>query len=225
VADTQNRSLLVRELERLPYQQVWQAMRDFNERRTPQTPDEIWLLEHDPVFTQGQAGKPEHILSLPDNIPLVQSDRGGQVTYHGPGQLIAYPLLNLKRLNIGVRQLVDVIEQSVVTLLEGYDVRAYPKADAPGVYVDEQKVASLGLRIRKGHSFHGVAINFAMDLSPFLAINPCGYLGLQMTQLSQLVATDKLPTFERFRRKYARILGNQLGYSDPSLDFSSRNPF
>jgi len=200
-------------------------MREFNDARDEHTADELWVLEHDPVFTQGQAGKPEHLIALPDSIPLVQSDRGGQVTYHGPGQLIVYPLLRLKRLNLGVRQLVDCIEQSVVNLLGSHNVKAYPKADAPGVYVDERKIASLGLRIRKGHSFHGVAINFAMDLKPFLAINPCGYQGLQMTQLCDLVSKAELPTFERFGRNYVTILAKQLGYAEDALVFSSDKPF
>lgn len=199
-------------------------MREFNESRTEDTPDEFWVLEHDAVYTQGQAGKPEHLLSMPENIPLVQSDRGGQVTYHGPGQLIVYPLLRLKRLDLGVRQLVDHIENSVVALLADYGLVSYPKADAPGVYVSGSKIASLGLRIRKGHSFHGVAINFEMDLAPFKAINPCGYQGLQMTQLGDELDPESMPSFEQFEQNYVRILANRLGYSENSLQFSLSKP-
>ena len=173
----------------LEYQPVWQAMKDFTDNRTPDTPDEIWLLEHAPVFTQGQAGKPEHLLFTGD-IPVVQTDRGGQVTYHGPGQLVAYIMADIKRLNIGPRELVSNIEQSLVDLLKDYDISAYPKSDAPGVYVDESKIASLGLRIRRGYSFHGLALNIKMNLEPFHRINPCGYAGLNMTQLSSLIKTD-----------------------------------
>lgn len=183
---TSPRPLLVKSLGLTEYQSTWQAMRDFTDHRTADTPDELWLTEHHPVFTQGQAGKPEDLLTNSD-IPVVKTDRGGQITYHGPGQLIAYPLLNLKRMKIGVRDLVTGIENSVVALMKHYGVEAAAKADAPGVYVDNQKVASLGLRIRKGCSFHGVAINVATDLAPFRQINPCGYEGLEMVNLRELV--------------------------------------
>ncbi len=179
---------LGRELDYLP---VWQAMKDFTDTRTPDTPDEIWLLEHKPVFTQGQAGKPEHLLFTGD-IPVIQTDRGGQVTYHGPGQLVAYILADIKRLDIGPRELVSRIEQSLVDLLAELGVKAYPKSDAPGVYVDESKIASLGLRIRKGFSFHGLALNVDMNLEPFQRINPCGYAGMNMTQLADLVGDKAL---------------------------------
>lgn len=178
--------VIVRHLGKdLDYQPVWQAMKDFTDRRTPDTPDEIWVLEHTPVFTQGQAGKPEHLLFTGD-IPVVQTDRGGQVTYHGPGQLVAYIMADIKRLGIGPRDLVSKIEQSLVDLLAEYGINAYPKSDAPGVYVDESKIASLGLRIRKGFSFHGLALNIDMDLEPFHRINPCGYAGMNMTQMAGL---------------------------------------
>ncbi|WP_245612906.1 lipoyl(octanoyl) transferase LipB [Pararheinheimera texasensis] len=160
-------------------------MQQFTDQRDDNTFDEIWLLEHPPVFTQGQAGKAEHLL-FPGDIPVVQVDRGGQVTYHGPGQLVAYVLLNIKRRNLGVRQLVNLIEQSIIATLAQNDVEAYAKADAPGVYVDEKKVASLGLRVRKGCTFHGLALNVDMDLSPFSRINPCGYAGMQMVQSKDL---------------------------------------
>ncbi|TCD22800.1 lipoyl(octanoyl) transferase LipB [Pseudomonas sp. IC_126] len=177
----------VRELGLLEYQLAWQAMQRFTNERGPATGDEIWLLQHPPVFTQGQAGKPEHLL-LPGNIPVIQADRGGQVTYHGPGQLVCYLLLDVRRLGIGVRDLVSRIEQSLIELLASYDVQAISKPDAPGVYVGGAKIASLGLRIRNGRSFHGLALNVDMDLEPFGRINPCGYAGMAMTQLADLVA-------------------------------------
>ncbi|WP_438865094.1 lipoyl(octanoyl) transferase LipB [Neptunicella sp.] len=155
-------------------------MQRFTDQRDESSPDEIWLVEHHPVFTQGQAGKEEHLLA-PGDIPVVKVDRGGQVTYHGHGQQMLYVLLNIKRRKLGVRQLVTELENSIVNLLHPYQIEAYPKADAPGVYVGEQKICSIGLRIRKGCSFHGLALNVNMDLSPFLRINPCGYAGLSMT--------------------------------------------
>jgi lipoyl(octanoyl) transferase len=167
----------------LAYEPVWQAMKAFTDFRDEHTQDEVWILQHQRVFTQGQAGKPEHLLFTGD-IPVVQADRGGQVTYHGPGQIPAYIMADLKRLDLGPRTLVDAIETSLVKLLASYDIDAYPKADAPGVYVGESKIASLGLRIRKGYSFHGLALNVDMDLEPFLRINPCGYAGMNMTQMA-----------------------------------------
>lgn len=166
------------------YEPVWQAMKAFTDTRDEHTQDEVWVLEHQRVFTQGQAGKPEHLLFTGD-IPVVQADRGGQVTYHGPGQITAYILADLKRLNLGPRSLVDAIESSLVKLLAQYDIQAYPKADAPGVYVGQSKIASLGLRIRKGYSFHGLALNVDMDLEPFSRINPCGYAGMNMTHMAE----------------------------------------
>lgn len=174
--------LTVRNLGTVPYTQAWQAMQVFTQQRDAQTRDEIWLLEHPPVFTQGQAGKAEHILA-PGAIPVVQVDRGGQVTYHGPGQLMAYLLLDLTRKKIGVRDLVTAIENALVQALAGWNIKAAPRADAPGVYVDGRKIASLGLRIRRGCSFHGLALNVAMDMEPFGRINPCGYAGLAMAQV------------------------------------------
>ena len=176
-----------RELGRMAYEPVWHAMQRFTNERGTSAPDEIWLVEHPPVFTQGQAGKAEHVL-LPGDIPVVQVDRGGQVTYHGPGQLVAYPLVDVRRLGLGVRELVSRIEQSLIDLLAGYGVSAEARADAPGVYVNGAKIASLGLRIRRGCSFHGLALNVDMDLQPFQRINPCGYAGLAMTQLADHVA-------------------------------------
>ncbi|WP_253378201.1 lipoyl(octanoyl) transferase LipB [unidentified bacterial endosymbiont] len=178
--------ILVRHLGLQPYEPVSQAMHDFTDSRTDATADEIWLVEHLPVFTQGQAGKAEHLLMTGD-IPVIQSDRGGQVTYHGPGQQVMYVLLNLKRRKLGVRELVTLLEQTVVNTLAEFAIDAHPRADAPGVYVGEMKICSLGLRIRKGCSFHGLALNINMDLSPFQRINPCGYAGMEMAQMSQWV--------------------------------------
>ena len=180
--------ILVRHLGIQPYEPVSQAMHDFTDMRDDTTPDEIWLVEHMPVFTQGQAGKAEHLLMTGD-IPVIQSDRGGQVTYHGPGQQVMYVLLNLKRRKLGVRELVTLLEQTVVNTLAEYGIDAHPRADAPGVYVGEKKICSLGLRIRKGCSFHGLALNINMDLAPFQRINPCGYAGMEMTQMRQWVDT------------------------------------
>ncbi|MNC13017.1 Octanoyltransferase [compost metagenome] len=178
-------TIQIRQLGLQPYEPVSQAMHEFTDTRDETTLDEIWLVEHERVFTQGQAGKAEHVL-VPGDIPVIQSDRGGQVTYHGPGQQVMYVLLNLKRRKLGVRELVTILEQTVVNTLAELNINAYPRADAPGVYVDGRKICSLGLRIRKGCSFHGLALNIDMDLSPFLRINPCGYAGLEMTQVSSL---------------------------------------
>ncbi len=178
-------NLIVRQLGRQEYMPIWHAMQEFTDTRDEQSADEIWLVEHEPVFTQGQAGKEEHVL-MPGDIPVVKVDRGGQVTYHGPGQQMLYVLFNLRRLKIGVRELVTWLEQSIIDCLKEYDIDAYAKADAPGVYVNDAKIASLGLRVRRGCSFHGLALNVNMDLSPFLRINPCGYAGMEMVQCKDL---------------------------------------
>ncbi|WP_312481948.1 lipoyl(octanoyl) transferase LipB [Stutzerimonas nitrititolerans] len=202
-------SLGVRELGLVEYLPTWQAMQHFTNNRGPQTADEVWLLQHLPVFTQGQAGKAEHLL-LPGDIPVVQADRGGQVTYHGPGQLVGYLLLDVRRLGFGVRELVNRIEHSLIDLLAGYGIEAAAKPDAPGVYVDGAKIASLGLRIRNGRSFHGLALNVDMDLEPFQRINPCGYAGLKMTQLRDLVGpVDFAEVMGRLRGELVK----QLGYT------------
>jgi lipoyl(octanoyl) transferase len=200
-------TLIVRQLGLQPWAPVSLAMHQFTDQRDDATPDEIWLVEHHPIFTQGQAGKSEHLL-MPGDIPVVQSDRGGQVTYHGPGQQVMYVMVNLKRRKVGVRQLVTAIEQTVVETLAQLGVSASARADAPGVYVDGKKICSLGLRIRNGCSFHGLALNVAMDLTPFLRINPCGYAGLEMTQLSQLKPTVQMADIkplliENFARQLA----------------------
>jgi len=185
--------VIVRQLGRQPYEPIFEAMKRFTDERDQNTQDEIWLVEHHAVFTQGQAGKAEHIL-MPGDIPVVQVDRGGQVTYHGPGQQVIYLMLNIKRRKLGVRHLVTAMEEAVVGLLEKYGVTAYPKPDAPGVYVDEKKVCSLGLRIRNGCSFHGLALNVNMDLSPFQRINPCGYAGMEMIDTARLNGPTTLET-------------------------------
>ncbi|CEP35820.1 Lipoate-protein ligase B [Halomonas sp. R57-5] len=192
------------------YLPVWQAMRTLTDTRDAQTPDQFWLVEHDPVFTQGQAGKPEHLL-LPGNIPVVHVDRGGQVTYHGPGQVVLYPLLDVRRGKIGVRDLVTALENAVIDVLSHHGVSARARPDAPGVYVmteaGEAKIASLGLRIRRGASFHGVALNVDGDLAPFLRINPCGYAGMPMTKLADLVV---LPSDHRVGEQLAEALAMRL---------------
>lgn len=204
-----SKRLVIHDLGLREYQDVWHAMSEFTSQRDPDTPDELWLVEHPPVFTQGQAGKAEHLL-LPGEIPVIQSDRGGQVTYHGPGQLVAYPLLNLRRLNFGVRDLVSALEQVLVAVLASYNIEAYAKADAPGVYVQEQKIASLGLRVRRGCSFHGLALNVAMDLEPFQRINPCGYSGLKMTQMKQLITP--VPALKEVQERLVAEFVQKLGY-------------
>ena len=179
--------LIRRPLGLQDYLTTLEAMRAFTDRRDAGTNDELWLLEHPPVFTLGQAGRREHLLD-PGDIPVIQVDRGGQVTYHGPGQLIAYLLLDLRRAGLGVKRLVNLLEQAVIDLLAIYGIDAARRAEAPGVYVADAKIASLGLRIRNGCSYHGLALNVAMDLEPFRRINPCGYAGLAVTQISDLVA-------------------------------------
>lgn len=183
-------------------------MREFTDRRDEHTHSELWLVEHPPVYTQGQAGKPEHLLA-PGDIPVVQTDRGGQVTYHGPGQLVAYLLLRLKQTGLGVRGLVSVMENSIIELLAQEGIAAEARADAPGVYVDGRKVASLGLRIRRGCSYHGLALNVDMDLAPFARINPCGYKGLEVTQLRDLGSPL---TLDQTGRALVEILCEQLGF-------------
>lgn len=180
-----NNTLFIRQLGQTEYTQVWHAMQQFTDQRDANTADELWLVEHPPVFTQGQAGKEEHLL-MPGDIPVVKVDRGGQVTYHGPGQQVIYFMIDLRRKKMGVRQLVTLIENAIIHCLAKYHIEAAAKPDAPGVYVDGKKIASLGLRVRKGCSFHGLALNVNMDLSPFLRINPCGYAGLEMIQSCDL---------------------------------------
>lgn len=203
--------LKVRHLGRAGYEPVWREMQAFTDARDDSTPDELWLLEHPPVFTQGQAGKAEHIL-MPGDIPVVQVDRGGQVTYHGPGQIVAYTLIDIKRRKIGVRALVNSIEAAIIGVLKKYDVNGQRREGAPGIYVDGAKIAALGLRVRRGRSFHGLAFNIDMDLEPFARINPCGYQGLEVTQLSAFGPVDK----KQVEAALIQQLVAELGYSGTS---------
>lgn len=201
--------LIVRRLGQADYLSTLEAMRTLTAERDASTADEIWLLEHPAVFTQGQAGKAEHVLAAGD-IPVVQVERGGQVTYHGPGQLVAYLMLDIRRLDMGVRDLVSAMEQALVRLLGGYGVQAAPRPDAPGVYVGAAKIASLGLRIRRGCSFHGLALNVDMDMQPFQRINPCGYAGLAMTQLQDHV--PEAVVMAEVEQRLEQALRHALGY-------------
>nr|WP_218927658.1 lipoyl(octanoyl) transferase LipB [Halomonas glaciei] len=207
-------------LGRQPYFPVWEAMRSLTDTRDANTPDQFWLVEHDPVFTQGQAGKPEHLL-LPGDIPVVHTDRGGQVTYHGPGQVVLYPLLDVRRGKIGVRDLVTALENAVIDVLSSYGVSARARPDAPGVYVmtdaGEAKIASLGLRIRRGASFHGVALNVDGDLTPFLRINPCGYAGMPMVRLADVAS---LPSDHQVGEQLAKALAKRLNRELVRVDSS-----
>ncbi|MBV1908176.1 MAG: lipoyl(octanoyl) transferase LipB [Kangiellaceae bacterium] len=191
------------------YEPVWRAMQQFTKERTSNDADEIWFVEHLSVFTQGLAGKQEHLLK-PGDIPIVQVDRGGQVTYHGPGQLVVYFMIDLKRKKLGVRQLVTHIENIIIKLLARFKIEAVAKADAPGVYVDNKKICSLGLKIKRGCSFHGLALNINMDKEPFTRINPCGYQGLEMVQLKDLAGPSNIKTVEPTLRS---IILDTLDYS------------
>ncbi|MBL4661440.1 MAG: lipoyl(octanoyl) transferase LipB [Alcanivoracaceae bacterium] len=191
------------------YEPVWRAMQKFTDDRDKDTLDEIWLVEHPPVFTQGQAGKPEHVLN-PGDIPIIQVDRGGQVTYHGPGQIVVYPLIDLKRHKIGIKALVNGIEEALIQTLQYYGVYAKRREKAPGVYVDDKKIASLGLRVRKGCTFHGLAFNIRMDLEPFSRINPCGFAGLEVTQLSELISSVK---FDEVQKQLIKHLCGILNFT------------
>lgn len=199
-------TLHVRRLGLMDYETVWRAMQTFTDQRDENTPDELWLVEHPPVFTQGQAGRAEHILA-PGDIPVIQVDRGGQVTYHGPGQIVAYPLIDIGRLEMGVRTLVTGIEQAIIDVLQFYGVDAQLEEGAPGVYIDGVKIASLGLRIRKGKSFHGLSFNINMDLEPFQRINPCGYEGLQVTNLSAFTEVSMHEVEDRLVAGLSEVLG------------------
>lgn len=190
------------------YLSCWQAMRDFTDQRQEQTPDEIWLLEHAAVFTQGQNGKPEHLLN-PGNIPVVPIDRGGQITYHGPGQLVAYTLIDLKRKKLNIREFVTILEKSVIALLDEYHIPASTQCKAPGVYVNNNKICSIGLRVRRGCTYHGLALNVSMDLTPFSQINPCGFRELKMTQIADLGNADSIVNTGT---RLSHFLTQHLGY-------------
>ncbi|MEC8444322.1 MAG: lipoyl(octanoyl) transferase LipB [Pseudomonadota bacterium] len=205
----------VRQLGVADYQTVYDEMTAFTEQRQDDTPDELWFLQHPPVFTQGQAGKAEHVL-FPGDIPVIQTDRGGQVTYHGPGQLVVYLMIDIARRGWGPRQLVSNIEQAIVATLAEWGIDAAPKEDAPGVYTQERKIASLGLRIRHGRSFHGLALNIDMDLEPFQRINPCGYAGMEMTQMRSETDNEVVfePVSERLNYHLQTLLANDGAVSD-----------
>lgn len=200
--------MIVRHLGTVEYEPTWRRMQDFTAARDENTGDEIWLLEHPPVFTQGQSGKPEHLLR-DIGIPVVKIDRGGQITYHGPGQLVAYLLIDLRRRDIKVRQMVRKMEQALIDLLDGYGITANRLAGAPGVYVDGAKIAALGLRVKNGCTFHGLALNIDMDLSPYQAINPCGYAGMAVTQMKDFNVAADLPSITD---RLVRHLEAQLEY-------------
>jgi lipoyl(octanoyl) transferase len=204
-----DRAPVLRHLGRCDYESTWRAMQAFTETRSGATPDEIWLLEHPPVFTLGLNGSRAHLLA-PGNIPVVQVDRGGQVTYHGPGQLVAYPLVDLRRLGLGIRDFVMALERAVIEVAAAYGIRAEGRREAPGVYVAGAKLASVGVRVRRGGSYHGLAVNVAMDLEPFRRINPCGYAGLAMTQFSSLGGPA---TLEECARVLEPQLLRALGYA------------
>jgi len=199
---------MLRELGLVEYQESLQAMKEFTDSRTPESPDELWLLQHPRVFTQGQAGKAEHVLA-PGDIRVVQADRGGQVTYHGPGQWVLYLMIDLRRHALGVRALVDLIENSLVQLLAEYDISAAARSDAPGVYVAGDKIAALGLRVRKGCSYHGLALNVDMDLEPFQRINPCGHQGLQVTSMKKCLPGQVLD-MDTIGRRLLGIVSERL---------------
>lgn len=202
-------SVVIRDFGLCDYQKTWENMRAFTDARTEKTPDEIWLLQHPPVFTQGLAGKPEHLLN-PHSIPVVQTDRGGQITYHGLGQLIVYALIDLKRKQLHARSLVTQLEKSVIDLLSQLSISAQSKCDAPGVYVNDEKICSIGLRIRKGFSYHGIALNVDMDLTPFSYINPCGFKNMKMTHIKSLAPNI---TFDQIKQAIIPPILKNFGYN------------
>ncbi|WP_317622859.1 lipoyl(octanoyl) transferase LipB [Thiohalophilus sp.] len=201
--------LRIRQRGLCEYEPIWHEMQAFTQQRQPDTPDELWLLQHPPVFTLGRNAKPEHLID-PGDIPVIPIDRGGQVTYHGPGQLMVYTLADLKRLGMGIREFVTALEQTVIDLLADYHIQAHGRRDAPGVYVEDAKIAALGLRVKQGCTYHGLALNIDMDLAPFSRINPCGYAGMAVTRMRDLGVSDSLETIsDRF---VAHLLTN-LGYN------------
>ena len=211
--------LIVRDLGLQEYSPIWQAMQDFTAQRDENTPDELWCLEHPPVFTMGLNGKDKHLLNI-HNIPVINIDRGGQVTYHGPGQLVIYTLIDLARLNLGVKDLVNGIEKAIIALLKKYDINALGKESAPGVYVDGEKVAALGLRIKRNKSYHGLSLNIDMDLSPFQQINPCGYEGMAVTQLKDLSSDIDS---SKIKLDLIALLSKELGYKKSEIQINSEN--
>jgi len=204
-------SVIVRHLGMIDYQTCYKWMIEFTSSRSADTPDELWFLQHDRVFTQGQAGKAEHVL-MPGDIPVVQANRGGQVTYHGPGQMVVYLLLDIKRMSLGVRELVSIMENAIIAVVSQWGVESAAKPDAPGVYVDGRKIASLGLRIKQGKTFHGLALNVDMEMEPFLRINPCGYAGLEMTQLIREASDGQVVELSSVADALETQLVNLLGF-------------
>ncbi len=209
-------SLLIRQLGQQPYEPVWRQMQQFTDQRDESTADETWLVEHPPVFTLGMNGKPQHLLN-PGQIPVIKIDRGGQVTYHGPGQLVAYLLIDIKRRKLGIRAMVEQIEQAIIDLLTDYQIAARSRRDAPGVYVADSKIAALGLRVRRGCTYHGLALNVNMDLEPFSRINPCGHKGMTVTQTADLNGPD---TTTAIAPELCQKLARQLGYN--GLEFATQ---
>lgn len=205
--------IIIRNLGLQEYGPVWQAMQKFTAERNKSTADELWCLEHPSVFTMGLNGKKEHLLNI-NSIPVINIDRGGQVTYHGPGQLVIYTLIDLKRLNIGVKELVTIIEKSIINLLKQYKINAQGKEGAPGVYVNNEKIAALGLRIKRDKSYHGLSLNIDMDLSPFQQINPCGYAGLAVTQVKDLAPDLNIRVL---KTELSTLLCQLLGYNKDSI--------
>lgn len=222
-------NLKVRKLGLIDYQACWDAMRDFTEARAADTPDEIWFLQHPRVFTQGQAGKAEHVIA-PGDIPVIQVDRGGQVTYHGPGQIVGYLLVDLRRRGLGIRALVNAIENAIIAVLAQNGVASFAKPDAPGVYLqgaqgagrDGAKIAALGLRVRRGCTFHGLSLNIDMDLEPYARINPCGFSGLQVTQLRDLV--ERVPALSTVEEQLMQALCAQLDYDPHTVAIETHLP-
>ncbi|GIX30983.1 MAG: octanoyltransferase [Porticoccaceae bacterium] len=209
--------LIVRELGRRSYEPVFAAMRAFTDQRTAETPDELWWVEHDPVYTLGQAGREEHLLA-PGEIPVLRVDRGGQVTYHGPGQIVGYPLVDLRRRDLGVREWVTILETCMIDALAAVGIAAYARREAPGVYVavpggGHRKIGSLGIRVRRGASYHGLALNVDMDLTPFRRIDPCGQRGLEVTQVADLLPPGAAPDFAGLKRSMAESLARALGFA------------
>lgn len=208
-----NNKLIIRDLGLQDYEPVWKAMQDFTAKRDENSADELWCLQHPAVFTMGLNGKEQHLLNVKD-IPVINIDRGGQVTYHGPGQLVIYTLLDLERLNIGVKYLVTAIEQAIIKLLKQYSIEAQGKENAPGVYVNEEKIAALGLRIKRNKSYHGLSLNIDMDLSPFQQINPCGYEGMAVTQVKDLIGSSN---FKQIKIDLVKHLSKILGYDKENI--------
>lgn len=206
--------IVVRQLGMIDYQRCWEAMRAFTDSRDGSVADELWLLEHPPVFTQGQAGKAEHVLA-PGHIPVIQVDRGGQVTYHGPGQLVIYLLIDIRRMGLGVRHLVAGIEQSVIAVLADYGIDSLSRSDAPGVYLENgAKIAALGLKVRRGRCFHGLSLNIDLDLEPFGRINPCGYTGQAVTRMKDELGGWPADETQRLEQRLVAHLAGRLDYTE-----------